>query len=48
MSGGVTRSVRHLAVAGALVVIVDLSHGLDGAVTVALCLAVMEVDAHLP
>jgi hypothetical protein len=45
---GAKGSSRHLAVAGALVVIVGLSLGLDGAMAVALSLAVMEVDAHLP
>jgi hypothetical protein len=43
-----TRSVRRLAVASALVIIVGYSLGFDGAVAVALSLAVMEVDAHLP
>jgi hypothetical protein len=42
------RSLRRLAVAGALVLIVGLFHGLDGAVVVALSLAVMEIDAHAP
>jgi hypothetical protein len=47
MSHGAERRVRRLALAGALVVIVGLSLGLDGAVAVAFCVAVMEVDTHV-
>ena len=41
------RNLQRLALAGALIVIVGLSHGLDTAMVVVLSLAVMEVDAHL-
>jgi hypothetical protein len=40
------RSLRRLALAAVLVVIVGLSLGLDPAMAVAFSLAVMEVDAH--
>jgi hypothetical protein len=42
-----TRSVQRLVLAAVLVVLVGFSFGLDGAVAVALCLAVMEVAGHL-
>ncbi len=42
------RNVQRLALAGVLVVVVGFSRGLDAAVVVALCLVVMEIDAHLP
>ena len=42
------RNVQRLALAGALVVIVGFSRGLDAAMAVALSLAVMEIDAHVP
>ena len=38
--------VRRLMLAVVLVTVVGISRGLDTAVTVALSLAVMEVDAH--
>jgi hypothetical protein len=40
------RSLQRIALAGVLVVIVGLSLGLNAAMVVAFCLAVMEVDAR--
>jgi hypothetical protein len=40
------RRLRRLALAGALVVLMGLSLGLDGAIAVAFSLTVMELDAH--
>ncbi len=42
------RTFRRLALANVLVVVVGLVHGLDVAMIVALSLAVMEIDAHVP
>ena len=42
------RILRRLALAGVLVLVVGVVHGLDVAVIVALSLAVMEIDAHAP
>jgi hypothetical protein len=42
------RVLRRLALVGVLVLSVGLFHGLDVAVIVALSLAVMEIDAHIP
>jgi hypothetical protein len=44
----VDRGLRRLSLAGALVVLTGFSLGLDGAIAVALSLAVMELDVHLP
>ena len=41
------RGVQGLTLAGVLVVLVGLSLDLNGAVAVALCLAVMEIAGHL-
>jgi hypothetical protein len=42
------RTVRRLALAGVLVVVIGLVHGLDVGMIVAFSLAVMEIDAHVP
>ncbi len=47
MSRVIDRRLRRLALAGALVVIVGFSVGLDTAMVVAFSLAVMELDAYL-
>ena len=41
------RNLERLTVAGALVLLVGLVHGLDVAMIVALSLAIMEIDAHV-
>jgi hypothetical protein len=48
MTPVVDRRLRRLALAGALVVLIGLSLGLDGAIAVACALTAMELDAHLP
>ena len=47
MTPAVERSLRRLTLAGALVVLIGFSLGLDGAIAVACSLTVMELDAHL-
>ena len=47
MTRVVDRRLRRLALAGALVVLIGFSLGLDGAIAVAFSLTVMELDAHL-
>ena len=42
------RNLQRLSLAGTLVAIVGFSRGLDTAMVVALSIAVMEIDAHLP
>ena len=46
LSPGQRRIFRRLALAGALIVVVGLTRGLDAAMVVAFSLAVMEIDAH--
>jgi hypothetical protein len=41
-----SRNVPRLALAVGLVAVVGVAHGVDTAMVVALCLVVMEADAH--